>query len=102
MGDAAGQVKATTGGGVIFGGLCARKAAESIVEGSQGKPLDYEERWRKAFGKTLELHRLIHSTVFRLPNTALDAGIALGRAAGLHRALEKFGDMDFVLGPVKS
>ncbi|MEM3827561.1 MAG: NAD(P)/FAD-dependent oxidoreductase, partial [Candidatus Micrarchaeaceae archaeon] len=49
IGDAAGQVKATTGGGIIFGTLCAGIAARVIMDNIKGGlPLsNYETIWRK-------------------------------------------------------
>ncbi len=49
VGDAAGQVKATTGGGVVMGGLAARFACEE----------NYEKLWRSEIGRELYLHLLI-------------------------------------------
>ena len=59
VGDAAGQVKATTGGGIIYGCLCADILAKTI---SEGRPLaEYERRWRSSYGKDLGFHRIAHS-----------------------------------------
>jgi geranylgeranyl reductase family protein len=54
VGDAAGQVKPTTGGGLYYGILCARMAGEPLckaLEGVEGtvpseELEDYERRWR--------------------------------------------------------
>ncbi|MFH0737949.1 MAG: hypothetical protein V1827_04625 [Candidatus Micrarchaeota archaeon] len=54
-GDAAGQVKSTTGGGVIFGANCAALAGKHATE-----PLRYEAEWRMRFGPDLAAHTLIH------------------------------------------
>lgn len=54
-GDAAGQVKATTGGGVIFGGNCAALAGRHATD-----PLRYELEWRTRFWPDLALHGMIH------------------------------------------
>ena len=61
VGDAAGQVKSTTGGGVIFGGNCAKIAGEFIES-----PLKYEKEWRRKFGADLALHGFIQSTLENL------------------------------------
>ena len=49
VGDAAGQVKATTGGGIIFGASCAKILAATIESHiRKGAPLShYEKDWRK-------------------------------------------------------
>ena len=51
VGDAAGQVKATTGGGIIPGMQAAGCLAEALLEGK-----DYERVWRKTVGNRLDLH----------------------------------------------
>lgn len=53
-GDAAGQVKSTTGGGVIFGGQCAEIAGRSL------NPIQYDLEWNLRFGPDLKIHRLIN------------------------------------------
>ncbi len=56
VGDAAGQVKPTTGGGVITGGLCAQIAATiaaraiSSEDTSERYLRDYELRWKRILG----------------------------------------------------
>jgi flavin-dependent dehydrogenase len=51
-GDAAGQVKATTGGGVFFGASCGAIAGKNF-----SSPLDYERAWRSQYGLDLALHQ---------------------------------------------
>ncbi|MBN2112274.1 NAD(P)/FAD-dependent oxidoreductase [Candidatus Woesearchaeota archaeon] len=51
VGDAAGQVKATTGGGIIQSLTAAEALADSIINKK-----DYEKEWRKRLGKDLWLH----------------------------------------------
>jgi flavin-dependent dehydrogenase len=97
VGDAAGQVKASTGGGVVFGGMCAKIAAESIYESiSRGAPLGYEAAWKKKYGKTLAAHSFARNFLGALPNPLLDFFVA-SMNLGPRKLLERFGDMDFVL-----
>ena len=51
VGDAAGQVKATTGGGIIPGLKAAECLAESIIYGN-----DYEHIWKTRIGAGLWIH----------------------------------------------
>jgi geranylgeranyl reductase family protein len=51
VGDAAGQVKATTGGGIIQGLTAAEALAHSIISNK-----DYEKQWKKMLGKDLWMH----------------------------------------------
>ncbi len=97
VGDAAGQVKATTGGGIVFGGLCAKTAAECVAEAVVNKePPDCERRWRKRFGGVLAAHSVARKFLDALPNAALDLLVASANY-GPKQFLEWFGDMDFIL-----
>ena len=51
-GDAAGQVKATTGGGIFFGAQCGFIAGKHA-----SSPSEYERQWKEKFGLDLALHR---------------------------------------------
>jgi len=59
IGDAAGQVKPLTGGGIYFGLSCARLAADPIVNALEGDDLKklsgYENAVATKFGKEFEL-----------------------------------------------
>lgn len=70
-GDAAGQVKSTTGGGVIFGANCAVLAGTYAT-----RPLRYELGWRLRFGSDLAMHKLIHSYISSLSDGTL---VSLGK-----------------------
>ncbi len=96
VGDAAGQVKSTTGGGIVFGGLCGEQAAGAIDNYFASGVMDYESRWRKAYERTFKMHWLLHDRLFSLPNAGLDFAFAFAKLAGVPLALEKFGDMDFI------
>ncbi|MBI4360781.1 FAD-dependent monooxygenase [Candidatus Micrarchaeota archaeon] len=97
VGDAAGQAKATTGGGIVFGSLCARELATSIKDHLGGTPLDYEARWRKTYAGTLDAHRWIRKTLDVLPWGVSAFGLSALSAIGFGGFLEKKGDMDFIV-----
>jgi digeranylgeranylglycerophospholipid reductase len=83
LGDAAGQVKASTGGGIIFGIQAAEHACSP----------DYERLWRGHLGFDLRLHLMIHRTLNRLSDKGKDRFF---RIVGESRAaLENCGDMDY-------
>ncbi|HSB46908.1 MAG TPA: FAD-dependent monooxygenase [Candidatus Bilamarchaeum sp.] len=96
-GDAAGQVKSTTGGGVIFGGSCASIAGRLAAE-----PLRYEFEWRMRHGPDLLLHKLVHDHVSSLSDEGI---LSLGRRLkklGCDSFLSSHGHMDRptkMLGP---
>lgn len=51
VGDAAGQVKPLTGGGIYYGLKSAEILAECIKE---GKLAEYDKRWKKKFGREIK------------------------------------------------
>jgi geranylgeranyl reductase family protein len=57
VGDAAGQTKPTTGGGIFTGGigafLAGRAVSESLLNNDPSALRDYEVDWRRVFGKEL-------------------------------------------------
>ncbi|NYZ75423.1 NAD(P)/FAD-dependent oxidoreductase [Candidatus Micrarchaeota archaeon] len=98
VGDAAGQVKATTGGGIVFSSLCAKTAAECVAKHlREGTPLDYETRWRHEYGGALSAHSLIRGALNTLPYWLIKAKLGFLSALGFGKVLERFGDMDFVV-----
>lgn len=82
VGDAAGQVKATTGGGVILGGIAAKNA------GTEG----YEKIWKKEIGKELYLHLRVRRFLNNLSEKNTEKLILL--LAENKDLIEKKGDMD--------
>jgi geranylgeranyl reductase family protein len=79
VGDAAGQVKRTTGGGLAFGLLCSRIAAEELLVALRGDRLRardlvrYERRWRHALGNELRMGLRLRRLVERFSDRHLDA-----------------------------
>ena len=95
VGDAAGQVKATTGGGIIFGISCADTLASAIENHiKKGTPLSrYEKEWRRKYGMELRLHRAIHSH-YPSNTKGFELLIKLSKLLGAEGFLSKYGDMD--------
>jgi digeranylgeranylglycerophospholipid reductase len=101
VGDAASQVKATTGGGVIFGLTCARAAGEVAYEAikngnfSEAFLSNYQRRWKRLVGfdlsAMLQMRRMLNS----LSDSRTDRIIGLCNRLGIDDVLEKFGDLDF-------
>ncbi|MCD4740473.1 NAD(P)/FAD-dependent oxidoreductase [archaeon] len=92
VGDAAGQVKATTGGGIAIGGFCGRIAGEII-----GKDLpltDYEVIWRREVRKELVLHRQLHDFLVSLTLEEMDELFQLAIEERVPELIEEYGDMD--------
>jgi len=101
VGDAAGQVKPTSGGG-IFPGLVAAKiaggvAAAASLEGdsSSARLAEYDRLWRAALGRELETGMRLHRVLTRMSHDEIDelVGYLAGRPK-LIRSIEEFGDID--------
>ena len=103
VGDAAGQVKPTTGGGVIVGGMCARLCgqviAEALRDGAEGNILsEYEEGWIDSLGEEFRRMKLVRRLLNMLPDRLIDQIFKRIIDAGLHEELSRVGDIDFQSG----
>ncbi|MDE1860277.1 MAG: NAD(P)/FAD-dependent oxidoreductase [Candidatus Micrarchaeota archaeon] len=96
VGDAAGQIKATTGGGIVFGGNAAIMAAEAIVRhiNDGGSLLEYRRVFMKRFGADIGLHKMLRSFYSRSGNRGLELAFGLMEMFGMSSFLGKYGDMD--------
>jgi len=72
IGDAATQVKATTGGGLIPGISAAKLCAKSILQNQ-----DYERLWKTSIGKELDIHYHIRRALNKMTDHDLDRLIHL-------------------------
>ena len=98
VGDAAGQVKSTTGGGIVFNGQCAAIAAREIAENKKsGKEILYEGAWRKKLGGSLSAHKLLRSFYNILPQKIIEPSTAIASVLGISSLASKFGDMDYIV-----
>ena len=101
VGDAASQVKPTTGGGVIFGLTCARVAGEVAYEAVKMQDFSeaflsrYQSRWKRLVGfdlaAMLRMRRMLNS----LSDSRIDGMIDLCKKLGVDNVLERVGDLDF-------
>ncbi len=97
VGDAAGQVKSTTGGGVVFGTGCAKIAGRNI-----NTPKQYEREWRATYGKELNTHYRLHKALGALNDDSLRAFASLASTFRIEEFLQRNGNMDSptkMLGP---
>lgn len=101
VGDAASQVKPTTGGGVIFGLTCAQIAAEVAYEAVERQDFSetflsrYQNRWKRVAGFELATMLRMRKMLDSLSDRRLDVMIGLCRRLGVDNVLEKVGDLDF-------
>ena len=95
-GDAAGQTKATTGGGIVFGsqgGIMAGEAvADHIIHGS--KLSSYESKFRRKNRLDLAMHSMISRAYGSLGEREIGMVISMLNKAGIGKVLGDYGDMD--------
>ncbi len=78
IGDAAGQVKPISGGGIFTGMAAARTASETAISAMQAGDLSrkylsqYESRWRKGVGRELERASLVRRIFLQMTDAKLD------------------------------
>ncbi len=100
-GDAASQVKSTTGGGIVMGVTCAKLAGEVAAEAIQAQNFsasflsEYERRWKKKIGFDLQVMRYLRVLFNSLPDRKLDRLFAACTRVKLERTLREVKDIDF-------
>ena len=101
VGDAASQVKPTTGGGIVFSLICGKIAgktasrAVSLEDTSDTYLCNYEKSWRKLLGLDLSVMRWLRKLLYRLPDQRLDKIFNTLRELGVDDILNQTADIDF-------
>ena len=100
VGDAAGQVKQTTGGGIVIGGYCgklsgiaAASAATNVGIQAEQFLRNYDAQWREKFGSDLRKMGLARKLFAGLSDETLDRLFSVLRDNVSE--IEAEGDMDF-------
>jgi geranylgeranyl reductase family protein len=89
VGDAAGLVKPTTGGGIYYGLLSGTLAASVVHAGLVKDRLDarflrrYESQWRTRLGQEIRIGLAFRRIAQRLNDASIDALIELARVNGI-------------------
>ena len=95
VGDAGGQTKATSGGGIIFGLKGAEACAETISNHLKHKrPLADYPKNLQAVNKDLSIHWKIYSYIQGLNSKQFDNLLLKAKNAGIEEFLREHGDMD--------
>jgi digeranylgeranylglycerophospholipid reductase len=95
VGDAAGLVKPTTGGGIYYGLLSGALAAEVLDEAlvrdrlGAGHLRKYEVRWRRRLGQEIRVGMAFRRIAARLSDESIDALIDLARVNGVVPLLQE-------------
>jgi len=95
IGDAAGLVKPTTGGGIYYSLLSASLAAETLTEALMCDDLSadrlqcYEQEWRKRLSKEFQAQLSLRLVVHRMTDAHIEHLFDLARADGIMPIVRK-------------
>ncbi len=95
VGEAAGQVKTTTGGGIYFGLLCAEAASGTIIKAfrcgdfSEKAFKEYEDRWKSRIEPELRAGVILRNIFSRLSDRQIESLIDLAKRDGLLPVIDK-------------
>jgi len=101
IGDAAGQVKPTTGGGIYFGHLGAKIAAEVLDEALSSDNLTaaqlshYQKLWKAKMGKELSLGCRARQAYIKLSDSQIEGIFSVLNSSGMAESLLKSRDFSF-------
>ena len=101
VGDAAGQVKPTTGGGAYFGLLSAEIAVDTLHRGLTSDTLSarglagYERGWKRKLGRELGIDYYARKFYERLSDQQIDRIFDIIKAHGIDESLLKARDLSF-------
>ncbi len=109
VGEAAGQVKTTTGGGIFYGLLCSEIAVHVLQKAfskddlSQRGLLQYERLWRSKLGKELKMGQWARKVLRKLTDKQIDKIFRFVREKVLVREmLERKVKFDYHLNLISS
>jgi digeranylgeranylglycerophospholipid reductase len=98
VGDAAGQVKPLSGGGLYTGGVCARLAgriaAEAAGRDAAGVLASYDAAWREELGRDLAFGQTLRSVLAASSDADLDALFGILDDRDLLEFAADVGDID--------
>lgn len=100
VGDAAGQVKPMTGGGIYFGLLCADLAAKTITDAFKKKDFSakflrhYEISWKKKIEFDLTMGLYLRKLIAHLNDEQIERLIQFFSQESIQRLIEKYADFN--------
>jgi digeranylgeranylglycerophospholipid reductase len=101
VGDAASQVKPSTGGGVVFGMTCADIAAKVVHEALRRNDFSseflsaYQKRCNETLSFDASVMLRIRKMLNAMPDDKIDDAIAFCTKLGLDKVIDKVEDVDF-------
>jgi digeranylgeranylglycerophospholipid reductase len=98
LGDAASQVKPTTGGGLIMGFKCAeiasKVASKALETENIDKLKDYPKKYNEQFKKELKVQLMVHKIFKSLSDSDLEFMFRKLKEEGAEDIISQYGDMD--------
>jgi flavin-dependent dehydrogenase len=101
VGEAAGQVKPTTGGGIYYGLVCADIATDVLHQAFSSGDFSarhlshYQKEWKRRLGREIRIGRFARGLYQRLDDRQIDHIFSLAQADGIHQALLNSPDFSF-------
>ncbi len=101
VGDAAGQVKPFSGGGIYTGLVAGRHAAQAIINAFAAGDVNanglspYERGWQREIGRELRRSLRLRRFGLSLSDVEVDRVVAALRSPGLQKVAAQHGDIDY-------
>lgn len=98
LGDAASQVKPTTGGGLIMGFACAGIASQAATKALENENMEllmnYSKEYRNQFKNELKVQLMVHKIFKSLTDDDLEHMFRKLKQEGTEDIISQYGDMD--------
>lgn len=104
VGDAAGQAKATSGGGLYTSLVSARHCADAAIAALSADDTSaeqlclYDKSWRTGIGRELARATALRAAYRRLTDGELEWALQMLRFPGMRHVVDRHGDIDFPSG----
>jgi geranylgeranyl reductase family protein len=101
VGDAAAQVKPTSGGGIYTSLVCAKYCASTAVDAldlneySEVTLSQYQKSWQNELGKDFKRGLMLHRAFTHLTDDQLEEGLRILNDEKLIELISKHGDIDY-------
>lgn len=101
IGEAAGQVKTTTGGGIYFGLMCSKIASNIILKAFEKNSFtsntlsEYEKLWKKAIQKEIVLGYYARKMYEKMNDSQIEKMFEIANTDGLIPLIKEKGDFNW-------
>ncbi len=100
VGDAAGQVKPTTGGGIYFGLICADLAARTVIDAFRKNDFSknyfrhYEIEWKKKIEFDLTMGLYLRKLIAHFNDGQIEKFVQFCSQEPIQKLIEKYADFN--------